>query len=60
MAYYGLKQIVELHENPPKPLDRDYETDSFSPVPAFVDTGATLVDKNNVDLFLRARQQAAQ
>jgi ribose transport system substrate-binding protein len=60
MAYYGMKQIVELHENPLKPLDKDYETDSFSPVPAFVDTGTTLVDKNNVDLFLHARQEAAQ
>jgi ribose transport system substrate-binding protein len=60
MAYYGLKQIVELHENPLKQLDKDYETDSFSPIPAFVDTGATLVDKNNVDLFLHARQEAAQ
>lgn len=60
MAYFGLKQIVELHENPLKQLDKDYETDSFSPVPAFVDTGTTLVDKNNVDLFLRARQESAQ
>jgi ribose transport system substrate-binding protein len=60
MAYFGLKQVVELHENPLKQLDKDYETDSFSPVPAFVDTGATLVDKNNVDLFLRARQESAQ
>ncbi len=60
MAYFGLKQIVELHENPLKQLDKDYETDSFSPVPAFVDTGTTLVDKNNVDVFLRARQEAAQ
>jgi ribose transport system substrate-binding protein len=60
MAYYGLKQVVELHENPLKQLDKDYETDSFSPVPAFVDTGVTLVDKNNVDLFLHARQEAAQ
>jgi ribose transport system substrate-binding protein len=60
MAYYGMKQVVELHENPLKQLDKDYETDSFSPVPAFVDTGTTLVDKNNVDLFLRARQEAAQ
>ena len=60
MAYYGLKQVAELHENPLKQLDKDYDTDSFSPVPAFVDTGATLVDKNNVDLFLRARQEASQ
>lgn len=60
MAYYGLKQIVELHENPLKQMDRDYGTDSFSPIPAFVDTGTTLVDKNNVDIFLHARQEAAQ
>ncbi len=60
MAYYGLKAVVELHENPLKQLDKDYETDSFSPVPAFVDTGTTLVDKNNVDVFLRSRQDAAQ
>ena len=60
MAYFGLKQVVELHENPLKQLDKDYDTDSFSPVPAFVDTGTTLVDKNNVDLFLHARQEAAQ
>lgn len=60
MAYFGLKQVVELHENPLKQLDKDYETDSFSPVPAFVDTGTTLVDKNNVDVFLRSRQEAAQ
>ncbi len=60
MAYYGLKQLVELHENPLKQMDKDYGTDSFSPIPAFVDTGTTLVDKNNVDIFLRSRQDAAQ
>lgn len=60
MAYFGLKQLVELHENPLKQLTKEYGTDSFSPVPAFVDTGTTLVDKNNVDIFLRARQDAAQ
>jgi ribose transport system substrate-binding protein len=60
MAYFGLKQIVELHENPLKQLGRDFETDSFSPVPSFVDTGVTLVDKNNVDIFLRSRQESAQ
>ena len=60
MAYYGLKQVVELHENPLKQLDKDFSTDAFAPVPAFVDTGTTLVDKNNVDIFLRGRQEAAQ
>jgi ribose transport system substrate-binding protein len=60
MAYYGLKQIVELHENPLKNLGKDFDTDPFSPVPSFVDTGTTLVDKNNVDLFLRAQKEAAQ
>ena len=39
-------------------LKRDYSWDSFSPFPAFVDTGSTLVDKVNVDLYLKARQEA--
>ena len=29
MAYYGLKQVVELHESPLKQLDKDYETELF-------------------------------
>jgi hypothetical protein len=29
--------------------------DSFSPIPTFVDTGATLIDKSNVAQFIQQR-----
>jgi ribose transport system substrate-binding protein len=52
MAFLGLKALDELHHYPLKPLVRDYGLDATSPVPAFVDTGVSLVDKTNVDNFL--------
>ncbi len=52
MAYLGLKALDDLHHYPLKPLVRDYGSDASSPVPAFVDTGVSLVDKSNVDKFL--------
>ncbi len=58
MAFYGMKQLDEIHHYPLKSLTADYGVDSFSPVPAFVDTGSALVDKNNVDTFLQARHDA--
>ncbi len=58
MAFFGLKQLDELHHYPLKSLSTAYSVDSFSPVPSFVDTGTTLVDKSNVDIFLKAREDA--
>jgi ribose transport system substrate-binding protein len=52
MAYVGLKALDDLHHYPLKPLARDYGSDAQSPIPAFVDTGVSLVDKTNVDKFL--------
>jgi ribose transport system substrate-binding protein len=52
MALLGLKALDELHHYPLKPLVRDYGLDATSPVPAFVDTGVSLVDKSNVDKFM--------
>jgi ribose transport system substrate-binding protein len=52
MALLGLKALDDLHHYPLKPLNRDYELDAMSPIPAFVDTGVSLVDKSNVDKFL--------
>lgn len=54
MAYIGLLMLDELHHHPPKTLDADWSHDSFAPVPAFVDTGSSLVDKSNVDAFVAA------
>lgn len=58
MAYYGLKMLDDLYHNKIAPLDSNWAQDSFSPIPTFVDTGATLIDKSNVDSFLKARDSA--
>jgi ribose transport system substrate-binding protein len=52
MALLGLKFLDDLHHYPLKPLTRDWGSDASSPVPAFIDTGVSLVDKSNVDKFL--------
>ena len=54
MGYYGLKALDEVFHAPPTQLDKDFSSDPFSPYPDFVDTGTTLIDKNNVDLYLAA------
>lgn len=54
MGYVGLKALDEIFHNPPKQLDKDYSVDSFSIYPVFVDTGTSLVDKNNVDIYVAA------
>jgi ribose transport system substrate-binding protein len=56
MAYYGVKILDELHHHKPSSLDTNWAQDPFSPLPTFVDTGATLVTKENVGEFLKARE----
>ena len=34
-------------------LNMDWSQDSFAPIPLFVDTGSSLLDKNNVAAFLQ-------
>ncbi len=60
MAYYGVKMLDDLKHYPPASLDRNWAQDSFAPIPAFVDTGATLIDKSNVDEFMKARDAVAK
>ncbi len=52
MAYVGLKGLDEIFHAPPASLTKDYSSDAFAPYPFFVDTGTSLVDKNNVDLYI--------
>jgi ribose transport system substrate-binding protein len=52
MALLGLKALDDIYHYPLKPLTRDFGSDASSPIPAFVDTGVSLVDKSNVDKFL--------
>ena len=58
MAFYGLKMLDDLHHHKPQNLDVNWVQDLASPVPAFVDTGATLVDQTNVDSLQHAGSTA--
>jgi ribose transport system substrate-binding protein len=57
MAYYGLKMLDEVYHDPPKDLAKDYSADSFAPYPSFVDTGTSIVDQSNVDLYIAGAAQ---
>jgi ribose transport system substrate-binding protein len=52
MGYVGLKMLDEVFHAPPKQFGKDYSADSFAPYPVFVDTGTSLVDQSNVDLYI--------
>lgn len=56
MANFGLRLLDSLYHQKVSPLDKDWSQDSFAPVPQFVDTGSSLIDKSNVDGFLAANQ----
>jgi len=58
MAYLGLQMLDDLHHNKLANMDRDWATDSFAPIPAFVDTGSSLIDKGNVQAFIQSKQSA--
>ena len=58
MAFYGVMMLDDLHHYKPATLDKNSSQDSFATLPTFVDTGATLIDKSNVDEFIRAREAA--
>ena len=52
MSYFGLRVLDGLYHNKLATLNEDFAKDSFAPVPAFVDTGSSLVDKSNVETFI--------
>ena len=54
MGYFGLKLLYEVFHAPPPQLNNDFRSDFNSPYPVFIDTGTTLVDRSNVDLYLSA------
>jgi ribose transport system substrate-binding protein len=60
MAFVGLKMLDDLYHHKPPSLDVHWAQDPFSPVPSFVDTGATLIDKSNVSSFIQASTAAAK
>ena len=56
MAYVGVMMLDHLYHHKLNKLDNDWATDSFAPIPAFVDTGSSLIDKSNVDAFLQEKK----
>ncbi len=50
MSYYGLKFLDDLHHNAVHEF-KDWRTAPASPMPAWVDTGTVIVDKNNLAVF---------
>ncbi len=54
MSFVGLKMLDDLYHHKLSNLSKDWAKDSFSPIPAFVDTGSSLVDKTNVDALIAA------
>jgi len=54
MAYFGLKVLDDLYHHKLPTLNTDWAKDSFAPLPTFVDTGSSLVDKSNVDALIAA------
>lgn len=60
MAYVGLKMLDDLHHHPLKSMQARHADDPLSHLPTFVDTGATLIDKSNVQQFIQANSDAAK
>ena len=60
MGYFGLKALDEIYHDQPVQFGKDYSADAFAPYPAFIDTGTSLVDKSNVDVYLAAAAAHAE
>jgi len=54
MSFVGVKMLDELYHHKLSTLSNDWAKDSFAPIPSFVDTGSSLVDKTNVDALIAA------
>ncbi|MGH9664334.1 MAG: substrate-binding domain-containing protein, partial [Bryobacteraceae bacterium] len=59
MAYYGIRMLDTLHHYKPQTLTGNWAQNTRSPVPVFIDTGATLIDKTNIAAFQRAQSSAS-
>ncbi len=59
MAFVGMQMLDNLYHHKPSSLEADWSKDGYSPIPMFVDTGSTLIDKTNVDAFIQAGKNLA-
>jgi len=60
MSHYGVLMLDSLHHSKLPSLEMPWSEDTRSPVPMFVDTGATLIDKSNIASFLKAQSPGAR
>jgi ribose transport system substrate-binding protein len=58
MAHFGVSMLDALYHYKLPRLDMNWTQDTRSTLPVFIDTGATLIDKSNVDEFLKAQTPA--
>jgi ribose transport system substrate-binding protein len=54
MAFVGMQMLDNLYHHKPSSLETAWSTDSYAPIPSFVDTGSALIDKSNVQSFIEA------
>jgi hypothetical protein len=59
MAYFGLQMLDDAHHRQANPTSSS-TNNPFATLPTFVDTGATLIDKNNMADFIKARDESKQ
>jgi ribose transport system substrate-binding protein len=59
MAYFGLKVLDDLHHHKPEPLLNNWAQNLVAPIPAVVDTGATLIDRTNLSEIKKITRTAA-
>lgn len=59
MTYIATMMLDNLHHNLKSSINRYWINDPYAPVPAYVDTGVTLIDPSNLDDFIKAREEAA-
>jgi ribose transport system substrate-binding protein len=59
MSYVGLSMLNDLHHHPLANPNTNWAGSPVAPLPAFVDTGASLVDKTNVDALMTRLKSSA-
>ena len=59
MAFVGMQMLDNLYHHKPAFLDTDWSKDNFAPIPSFVDTGSALIDKSNVNSFIKEGKDLA-
>lgn len=60
MGYLGLKFLDEAHHSHKGGYRDSYSVDFRSPFPAFVDTGSSLISKENASLYEHPLQEASE